>query len=168
MVQVFFDTEFTNMPEHGIPGLISIGCVAQNGSEFYAEVTDTWDERLCSLFVINTVLPLLQGGECQMQVADLAVKLKGWIESFEGEVIFRSDAPKMDWPFVEEIFNFHGWPKNLRKKCGDIYFNHDYQINRYQDALAEYWKEHSARQHHALIDARCQLYGWRKAIKRGI
>lgn len=168
MVRVFFDTEFTNMPEHGIPGLISIGCAAQNGSEFYAESTNTWDERLCSFFVLDTVLPLLQGGEWEMQVDELAVKLKAWIESFEDEVEFFSDAPKLDWFFVKEIFDYHGWPKNLRKQCGDIYFNHDYQINRYQDALAEYWKEHSARQHHALIDARSLLYGWRKAIKRGI
>jgi hypothetical protein len=126
--------------------------------------------RLCSDWVIQNVLPLLQGGECRLTEAALAVRLKEWVESLgDREVIFRSDNPGHDWPWVEQLFTFYGcWPKNMRRKYGAIYFNHDYLIRRYQDALAEYWREHSARQHHALIDARSLLYGWRKAIKRGI
>lgn len=105
-----------------------------------------------------------------MTEAELAVRLKEWVENLtEKEVIFRSDNPLIDWPWVEYIFTFYGcWPKNLRRKCGTIYFNHDYQINRYQDELKDYWKKHGARQHHALEDARSLHHAWRCAIKRGI
>ena len=168
-MQVFFDTEFTSLDANRMRGLISVGLVAQNGQVFYAELSDTWDESMCSLFVLDTVIPLLQGGEHIMGVETLAVRLKEWIEGLtDKEVILRSDCPSVDWPFLEEIFNFHGWPKNLRQKCGTIYFSHDYQINRYQAALGEYWKANAAQQHHALVDARSLLFAWKAAIKRGI
>lgn len=167
---VFFDTEFTTLNKNGIRKLISIGCVAQNGREFYAELVDTYHEGLCSEWVIRNVLPLLQGGEYRMPEADFAVRLKNWVEGLtDKELIFRSDNPGVDWPWVEQLFTFYGcWPKNMRRKYGAIYFNHDYQIRRYQNALGEYWKEHSARQHHALVDARSLLFAWKSAIKRGI
>ncbi len=170
MSSIFIDTEFTTLNPNGYPFLISIGCVAEDGREFYAEVDGGWHRGLCSDFVIQTVLPLLQGGECRMAEVELAVRLKDWIEGLtDKEVILRSDCPGYDWPWVEQIFQFHGcWPKNLRRKCGTIYFNHDYQVNRYQNALAQYWKEHGSHQHHALVDARSLLYAWKAAIKRGL
>lgn len=165
----FIDTEFTSIDANRMRGLISVGLVAQDGQEFYAELSDTWDDSMCSLFVLDTVIPLLQGGEHTMGVEALAVRLKDWIEGLtDKEVILRSDCPALDWPFLEEIFNAHGWPKNLRKKCGTIYFSHDYQINRYQAALGDYWKANAARQHHALVDARSLLFAWKAAIKRGV
>lgn len=169
-MQVFFDTEFTTLNPNGYPFLISIGCVAQDGREFYAEVDGGWNEGLCSDFVIQTVLPLLQGGEYRIAEADLAMRLKDWIESLtDKQVILRSDCPSVDWPWIEQLSQFYGcWPKNLRQKCGTIYFSHDYQINRYQDALADYWKTNAARQHHALVDAKSLLFAWKAAIKRGI
>lgn len=170
MPTVFFDTEFTTASEQGIRKLISIGCIAQTGEEFYCELADTYHEGLCSDWVIQNVLPLLQGGEYRMTEAELAARLKEWVESLgEKEVIFRSDHPELDWPWVEQLFTLYGcWPKNVRRKFGTIYFSHDYQTRRYQDALAEYWKENSACQHHALIDARSFLFAWKRAIKRGV
>lgn len=170
-MNVFFDTEFTHLRDaRRKPKLISIGCVAQDGREFYAEPLDTWQPSDCSDFVVQTVLPLLQGGDCRINECKLAVRLKEWVEGLtDKKVIFRSDAPSYDWQFLEYLFTFYGcWPKNLRRECGTIYFNHDHQINRYQDALAEYWKTHAARQHHALVDARCQLFAWKQAIRRGL
>lgn len=165
----FIDTEFTSIDANRMRGLISVGLVAQDGQEFYAELSDTWDDSMCSLFVLDTVIPLLQGGEHTMGVEALAVRLKDWIEGLtDKEVILRSDCPDLDWPFLAEIFNAHGWPKNLRKKCGTIYFSHDYQINRYQAALGDYWKANAARQHHALVDAKSLLFAWKAAIKRGL
>lgn len=166
-MNVMFDTEFTIL-QGGT--LISIGCVAQDEREFYAELSDTWHPANCSAFVVETVLPLLNGGECRMSEAELAMRLKDWIESLtDKEVILRSDYPGIDWPWVEQLFTFYGcWPKNLRRKCGTIYFNHDYQINRYQAALADYWKANITRQHHALVDAKSLLFAWKAAIKRGL
>lgn len=170
-MQVFSDTEFTTLDnKNGYPFLISIGCVAQDGREFYAELSDTWHEGLCSDFVIKTVLPLLNGGEYSMTEAELAVRLKDWIDGLtDKEVILRSDQPRIDWRWVEQLFTFYGcWPKNLRQKCGTIYFDHEYQINRCQAALENYWKANTARQHHALVDAKSMLFAWKAAIKRGI
>jgi len=47
---VFFDTEFTKFRTvDDEPKLISIGLVAEDGREFYAELLDTWDISDCSL-----------------------------------------------------------------------------------------------------------------------
>lgn len=168
-MNVFFDSEFSTLDEKGIRRLISIGCVAQNGQEFYSE-TDTWNEGLCSDFVIKNVLPLLNGGECRMTEAQLAVRLKEWIEGLtDQQVILRSDCPGVDWPWIEQLFTFYGfWPKNLRPKCGTIYFEEHRQHHRYLAGLQSFWKDNIAKQHHALIDARSLAFAWRFAIRRGL
>jgi hypothetical protein len=168
-MKVFFDTEFSSLNKNsGHRHLISIGCVAQDGREFYAELSDTWDENLCSIFTIETVLPLLQGGEYTMGVSEMAARLKEWIEGLtEHEVTFRSDAPRYDWPFIQEIFDHEGWPKNLRRKCGTIHFEEYRQQHRYIAAIESYWKDNIHRQHHALVDARCLLFAWKFAMRKG-
>jgi len=170
-LSVFFDTEFAGdtTKRESKRFLISIGLVAHDGREFYAELTDTWTEQQCSSFVLETVLPLLDGGDCRMGVQELATRLKVWIESLsEGQVILRTDAPQFDFPFVEEIFNSHGWPTNLRKTCGSIRFESSRQNHRYESGVADFFKTHGKRQHHALVDARSMQFGWKYAIKRGI
>lgn len=169
-MNVFFDTEFTTCKKDVIQTLISIGCVSENGHEFYAELSDTWHPANCSDFVVATVLPLLQGGEYRVTEAELAVRLKEWIEGLTcEEVILRTDAPMVDWPWIQELFTFHGcWPQNLRRKCGTIFFNHVFQLCRYQQGLDDYWKINAARRHHALVDAQSFLFAWRLAIRRGV
>lgn len=169
-MQVFFDTEFTSLhKKNGHRHLISIGCVAQNGQEFYAELTDTWDEHLCSIFTLENVLPLMEGGDCRMDVDNLAVSLKAWVEGLtDKDVTFRSDSPEHDWPFVQEIFNFAGWPKNLRQKCGIIYFEESRQKHRYNLGLQSFWKDNIARQHHALVDAKSISFAWKFAMRKGV
>ena len=165
---VFFDTEFANTEpdKNGHRYLISIGCVSMCGREFYAEITDTWDDHLCSMFTLNTVLPLLQGGEYRMGVSELAVRLKAWIESLtDKEVVFHSDAPTFDWPFIKEIFDYNGWPKNLHRECAPVCFEEYKQRHAYNSAQANYWKDYGARQHHALVDARSLLFAWKYAMK---
>lgn len=58
MKNVFFDTEFSSL-NAPYPQLLSIGLVAE-GSRFYAEVLD-FDDRLCSAFVKENVLPKFLG-----------------------------------------------------------------------------------------------------------
>lgn len=168
-ITVFFDTEFTDMRDMAKAGLISVGLISEReGREFYAELTDTWDKVICSRFVIDTVLPLLEGGDYQMGVETLAARLKAWIEAFGDEVVLKSDAPNADWPFLVKIFDHHGWPENLRRKCGFVYFEHPRSQFRYQAGLAAYWKDHGARQHHALEDTRSMRFAWKYAIRRGL
>jgi hypothetical protein len=164
-MKIFFDTEFTSLDANRIHGMISIGCVA-NGREFYAELSDTWDESLCSIFVLDTVLPLLEGGEHVMDVATLATRLKEWIEGLtEKQVVMQSDAPVIDFQFVKEIFDVHGWPKNLRRTPERMMFEDMRQQFRYLTALASYWKDHT-RQHHALEDARGLTFAYKFAIRK--
>lgn len=171
-MDVVFDTEFSGTEKtKGRRHLISIGCVAQEGREFYAELTDSWDESFCSLFTIKTVLPLLQGGECEMGVEELAVRLRSWIEELtDAQVTFRSDAPSYDWPFVQEIFDIHGWPKNLRRECLPVCaFESDTERFRYNAATADFWRSSKAAgavQHHALWDARCIRFAQRYSLRR--
>lgn len=171
-MNVYFDTEFANTEKkNGHRYLISIGCVSSDAHEFYAESSNTWDESLCSVFTIENVLPLLQGGDCEMEVAELAVRLKKWVESFyDVPVTFCSDAPHFDWPFVEEIFDHHGWPVNLERKCRPVCaFESDTERFRYNAAIADFWrtgKASGAVPHHALWDARSIKFAHRYALRR--
>lgn len=173
-MDIFFDTEFSGTEKmKGHRYLISIGCVSSEGHEFYAELTDTWDESLCSLFTIQNVLPLLQGGDFEMGVEELAVRLKGWIEGLtDARVTLHSDAPEFDFPFLEEIFDFHGWPKNLNRKCLPIgAFESDAERFRYNAATADYWRTNKAAgavQHHALWDARCIRFAHHYSLRTEI
>lgn len=58
-MQLFLDTEFTSLQN---PKLISLGIVAEDGREFYRELTDTWTLTECTMFVIGWVLPWMSGG----------------------------------------------------------------------------------------------------------
>lgn len=169
-INAFFDTEFTRFRdmEHE-PKLISIGLVADDGREFYAELRDTWDISDCSDFVKGVVLELLDNKE-YIKEADLAVQLKAWIEGLgDSEVVLRCDSPAYDWQLVVDLFNFYGmWPANLRRKCGTVFFDNDRQRHRYQSGLSMYWQEHQEHMHHALVDARSMRFAWKYAIKRGL
>ena len=164
-INVFFDTEFSDIDPKKTPALISVGLVS-DGREFYAELTDTWDEGMCSSFVIETVLPLLDGGDRRMTVEQLAARLKEWIEGLgDDEVVLRSDARDWDWRFIQAIFDGYGWPANLCRKCEAINFENSNHLHRFRVGQMNYWKSNKARQHHALVDARSMHFAWKYAMK---
>lgn len=168
-MDVYFDTEFTDFLD---PGLISIGLVAEDGREFYAELNDSYKPRMCSWFVQEQVLPILWGDGFRMGSPDLAVKLKLWIATLGEPVRLLSDAPSYDWPFIAEIFEHwaKGWPENLLRDCGNAQtFESDNERFRYNNAYEDYWrtgKDAGAVQHHALWDARCIRHAHRYALKK--
>jgi hypothetical protein len=166
-MDVFFDTEFTTLSVNGYPMLISIGCVAVDGRECYFEVNDTWNKGICSDFVIDNVLPLLQGGECSVTEEQLSILLRDWIEGLtDKEVVFKSDAPAFDWSWVFDLFQFYGtWPKNLKRKCSGVYFDTHRQAFRFAGAQETYWKNND-RKHHALEDARCLQFAHKHATRK--
>jgi hypothetical protein len=95
--------------------------VASSGQELYCELSDTWDESICSQFVIDTVLPLLEGGQYVMNVDTLAVRLKAWLENLnDKQVVMQSDSPVLDFQFIKEIFDYHGWPKTCAKRLPEL------------------------------------------------
>lgn len=160
-MNIYFDTEFTAFLFD--PALISIGMVADDGREFYAELNDTYDENICSNFVIANVLPILWGREYEIGIEDLAQKLKIWIESFDEPVTLWADAPSIDWAWVQQIFDQYasGWPENLDFKCRTTL---GLATNRYHDACIEFWQSTmsgGAVEHHALWNAHCIRFSHR-------
>ncbi len=159
-MNVFFDTEFTTLDElNEQPEPISIGLVAEDGREFYVELNDTWTREMCSYFVLDTVLPLLEGGECRMFEAQAAVRMREWVESLgdEGEeVVFFTDSSYHDWRWVVRLFeNYNQWPRNMLRECGNLWYAFELASEEFEAAIKRYWAEHrSERQHHALDDAR--------------
>ena len=97
MINIFFDYEFSKLqlPLDPEPNqLISIGCISEEGKRFYAENSTTLARpEIFSEFVIETVVPLLEGGKYLMPYADIAQSLKDWLESFNEDVKMWSDAP---------------------------------------------------------------------------
>ncbi len=175
LIRVYFDTEFTKFrSERDEPKLISIGCVAAGGQEFYAELTDTYQPSDCTDFVLKTVLPLLGNADAangrhedaRMFESKLAYRLSEWVQGFGGEVEFVCDSPAYDWRFVEYLFTFYGWPANLKRNCGTIFFNSPNIQHRYDAAVYEYWKANAHLQHHALVDAQCMLFAVQQARSR--
>jgi DNA polymerase III epsilon subunit-like protein len=165
---VFFDTEFTSINPINDQALISIGLVTDEGREFYAELSDTWQESMCSAFVQDNVLPLLEGGDALLLEAQLALQLKEWIEgSGAGEVVLVSDAPQFDWPWVCELFEYHGqWPKNLRRECRRVQFRDERHMHRFNSGLASFWQTHREKQHHALWDAKALKFAWQYSVRK--
>lgn len=171
MINVFFDTEFTHLQEPlnpEPPGLISIGCVGEEGGKgFYAENAD-FQLELCSDFVKENVLPILEGGDASMPYAMITNRLRAWVESFGEPVKFWTDAPYWDWMHVKHMFDTCGWPDNLKRECTHLLFASPLQNMRLNAAKADAFTHFkpALRMHHALDDAIANRHGFRRATER--
>ena len=160
MINIFFDCEFTKlqMPFDSEPNeLISIGCICENTDrKFYAEISSYQVEH-CSEFVIETVLPLLEGGDYLMDYSMIAKHLRTWIESFDGQVVFWSDTSYFDWQHVEHMFDNLCWPCNLAKKSRRHTRDMDFNIGA-EEAFNTFVPK--LRRHYALDDAIANKHGF--------
>ncbi len=151
---LFLDTEFTGLMAD--PNLISIGLVSEDGHEFYAELTDTWEMEECDPFVQEQVLPLLESGNVQMTWNELTERLPAWIAGFGQPVRIASDAVAADWEWIQKICYASGhWPRNLSHQpvalpSGAEEFERARE-QAYQSGL---------RRHHALDDAKTAYLSW--------
>ena len=107
-MRIFFDTEFTGL--HQNTTLISIGLIAENGREFYGELTD-YDEKqvdgwLQKNVISNLYLPydltdmITEGAHVSVRgdMALVAKRLDEWFMSFEtGRIEMWSDCLAWDW-----------------------------------------------------------------------
>lgn len=154
---VFLDTEFTDFMR---PDLISIGLVAEDGREFYAERNDYRRED-CNDFVVSDVLPLLyRVPNTRCSEAHLTFRLREWFEVL-GEPVTLVFDYSVDWELLVNALLGGGMhdqlPINIREKwllpreiVSDSVFRHA--------QMASYSKEWPL--HHALADARalCSAY----------
>lgn len=151
MKLIFFDTEFTDLAVD--PKLISIGLISEDGAMFYAELNDTYDQAQCSDFVVEAVLPHLEGGARRISEAELALRLGNWIEGLGDPVQLVTDSTAWDWPWIQELFSLPGvWPANLDGKPVNILNLVD--ADRFDQVTEDVFALNpQLRRHHALDDA---------------
>lgn len=139
-MKLFLDCEFTQLSPAA--KLISLALVAEDGSEFYAELPDSWHMEDCSDFVVEIVLPQLWGGSYALPIINARVALLSFLATFKEEVEIVTDAPVYDWPlFCELAYDEGRWPRHVRNQPTDATTLKP--INDGQELP-----------HHALLDAR--------------
>lgn len=158
-MKIFFDTEFSDLSID--PRLISIGLVTQcGGSEFYAELADTYQPKDCSTFTQEAVLPHLQGAESLMRMDELTLRLGNWIESFEQPVQLATDSLSWDWPWIQELFHLPGtWPANLDSKPALMLEMIESRVF-FTGVEMAFKNEPRLRRHQALDDAKANRLAW--------
>jgi hypothetical protein len=149
-MRIFLDTEFTDFRN---PCLISLGLVAEDGQEFYCELTDGWTREHCTDFVLDTVLPLLDGVS-SMSRDRAGAEISKWLESLNGAISLVSDTGTdlrlvmtLLWPHANEGISITGellsWP--------------GFAMARRHEDLLEALMVNDPRRHHALVDARALM-----------
>jgi hypothetical protein len=151
-VRIFVDTEFSNLTDLD---LISLACVADDGTEFYAELTD-YPADACNDFVRENVLPLLgQKPDAVMQRDCLKTSLMVWLERVraERETVVVSYDYAGDWSLlVEALGETPAWlrPDNVRGRIDETIRKQFFDLT----GLPE---------HHALFDAKALRLAYRPA-----
>jgi hypothetical protein len=148
MPRIFFDTEFTGLTPDA--KLMSIGLVDESGqNEFYAELSGTYLPSDCSEFCRQHVLPLLEGGDVVLTLAQLRPKLREWLAECGPNAVLVCDSPR-DVVQIRQLLleslpsnvsiQVLGWWGNLKRR----FFNRGRRLHR----------KLGLRVHHALDDAR--------------
>lgn len=112
-MRYYIDTEFIeDGPEHPLRP-ISIGIVSEDGREFYAVLSDTWDPAQANGWVRENVLPFLENGprRTREQVRQEILRFLG--EDARPE--FWADYGAYDWVVFCQLFGTmcdlpKGWP----------------------------------------------------------
>ena len=155
-MKIYFDAEFTDLL--GIVcdiKLISLGFVAEDGREFYAEFTDNYLLGECSSFVHEAVLPHLDNIKYGMSVSEFRLKFMAWIQSFVEPVELYSDAVGYDFGLLSDLYADHlaNWPSNLLRKPVSA------NSHEVQQGIETYFQyQPLATRHHALWDARALAF----------
>lgn len=153
--RLYLDTEFTDLLNCE---LLSIGIVADDGSEFYAERDDA-DLSQCGDFCRVAVLPQLGADPAAVgSEAEIAARLKDWLAQFKSAepVLVSVDHPT-DWELFtylvrdEDTLEVPNWIKGQSIRAG---------IDPRD--IEEYWQLNGRHDHHALHDARANRYAFKK------
>lgn len=148
-MRIFLDTEFTGFQN---ARLISIGLVAEDGREFYAELSDGWGREHCTQFVIDAVLPLLDHQPLTtMARAEAAQRLLVWMSGIGDTVRLIYDA-EIDWRLVAALL----WHIPVERPAIDgqiLNWPGLAMARRHEDILKAQFAD-EARRHHALVDSR--------------
>lgn len=147
-MNIFIDTEFAHDASTAVD-LISIGLVAADGREFYAEHND-FDPALVNSFVRGNVLPLLRTNgvpmlsACALQRATLA-----WLELFKDDGVVVCFDNVIDWSLLSELLGNETLPWLGSRNIRD---NIDWNVRKQFFALTR------LTEHHALHDAHANRF----------
>lgn len=153
-MRIYFDTEFTHLEGPNPGDLISAGFVAEDGREWYIEISG-FDQAICSEFVIKTVQPLLAHDPSEeIAVDQFSSHLVEWLTSFNEDVELVADyAGDTDLLKRYCMAEFDGLPHRLWFSVWE-----PDQTLAVRTALMEtelrFWFANPGKQHHALYDAR--------------
>lgn len=100
MTNIFFDTEFTGL--HKNTTLVSIGLIADDGREFYAELTD-YDQSQVDGWLQANVIDNLTGRGFVGDRGGVAIALRQWLAQFD-HVVMVSDCLAYDWVLFCDLF----------------------------------------------------------------
>lgn len=115
-MKYWFDTEF--MEDGRVIEPLSIGMVAEDGREFYAEFH--YDPKRADIWVADNVLPHLKGGDWQRPVAVIRQALIDFIGT-DSRPEFWAYYADYDWVLLCQIFGrMVDLPKGWPKYCMDI------------------------------------------------
>ena len=166
---IFFDTEFADFIN---TDLISIGLVTEDGKhEFYCELTD-YNAKVCSEFVRNVVLPLLDNSKFGMKRPEASARLFCWLEELGDEYVLCPDYVG-DWDCIADLLEvfpanidpkplmFHQFVNTLiiakadELQTPDLKWFFEMAKKKCAEGFLEYFlRNPNPRQHHALADAK--------------
>jgi hypothetical protein len=157
-MRYWLDTEF--IEDGKTIDLISIGIVAEDGREFYAENRDCKLDR-ASEWVKANVMPHLVGGDKTHPRASIALGVQVFCDpERNGKPEFWGYYADYDWVAICQLFGTmmdlpKGWPmycRDIKQWCDDLG----------NPKLPEQDKG----EHHALADARWNLTAWQFLLDR--
>lgn len=154
-MKIYYDTEFTSLDGNVDWDMISAGFVSEDGRELYVEIED-FNLDDCSLFVVDTVLPLLGTTPAErMPGAAFGARLGQWLASFGEDIELVSDA-SCDWWVLLSITG-QSLKELPHKIQGQIWIPSENPVilEALEDAESGFWQENPDLKHHALYDARC-------------
>ncbi len=181
-MNIFFDTEFTGL--HKNTTLISIGLVAEDGREFYAELTD-YDKKQVNRWIDENVIanlrnlqplgkpnsPAVWPPNCYCgNTKRIAIELRRWFAEFKEPVQLISDVCAFDWVLFCNLFGgAFEIPKAVSPAPVDInqmiaahlQCTPTEAFNVSREELADF---PDGQKHNALWDAQCIKTIWDKIV----
>lgn len=142
--------------DEGHPRWISVGLVAEDGREFYAELSDTWEPSDCTEAVTAEVLPNLEGWDCLMTLAELRPALDTWLRAI-GDAVVLLGGSLLERGFINDVF---GGRDHCPASLIALRWGHSRVVPR----LEQLRHQQGLRQHHALDEARARGEIWRMAL----
>lgn len=153
-MRIYFDTEFTTLDALAENELISAGFVAENGREWYVELTD-FRYSECSPFVREAVLPLLgEPGVVHLTAEEFGPRLSAWLSAFGEPIDLVTDYPG-DWYLLNDYARFSHKSMNYPVRAQIWQRSGEPAVEEIlSEAEVAFWLQYPGKQHHALYDAR--------------